>query len=187
MLGIGIQFLDAAAHFECVERVVHEFLGVCAAGKRAVVERFPTKPPNASRHRCAGIGVLKVQLDHGCRAQPQAIGISLRKSGPQKLIKQKARFKVRAGRGEFDPANAIAQVELFAQFGRRTEQTLQAPPQVCGFGDVRLGLRIVPAQQKNRRRSRHGGKQFNVLRGDELQLGGEHESILEGLCHLLIH
>src|SRR5579863_2034184 len=42
--GVGMEVVYAAAHFEEVERVVHEFFGGGARGERAVVEVAPVEP-----------------------------------------------------------------------------------------------------------------------------------------------
>jgi hypothetical protein len=88
-----------------------------------------------------------MQLDQRSEAQPQAIRVGFGKSGAQDLIKDESRFEVGAGQRVFDRANAMAQVEAFGALFRRGKQSLQPPPQVSSFADVRLGVRILAAQR----------------------------------------
>src|SRR5206468_8549094 len=50
-LGIRMEVIDAAAHFEKVERVAGEFFCSGAGSKRSVVEISPAKPSKARCHR----------------------------------------------------------------------------------------------------------------------------------------
>jgi len=62
--------------------------------------------------------------------------------------------------------------------GGGAEQALEAPTQVGRFADVRLGLRVVPAQKKNRRCVWDGSKEFSIVVRSELEAMGQHRTIL---------
>jgi hypothetical protein len=47
-------------------------------------------------------------------------------------------------------------------FRGRTEQTLQPPAQISSLAYVRFRLRIVPAKQKDSRRSRNRSKYLGI-------------------------
>jgi hypothetical protein len=113
-------------------------------------------------------------------AQTQAIGVSLGKYRTQQLVEKKSGFEVGAGGSELDPANLIAQVQLFAVLGRWTEEALQAPAQIGGLADVRRGLGIVGAEEKNGGSGGDGSEEFGIAGGNELKAVGKHEVILSG-------
>jgi hypothetical protein len=64
---------------------------------------------------------------------------------------------------------------------RETEEPLQTTPEIRALADVRLGLRIVPAEQENSRRWRHSGEERGVLGRNELEALGKHKLIVEGI------
>jgi hypothetical protein len=66
---------------------------------------------------------------------------------------------------------------------RRAEQPLEASPQVRGFADVRLRLRIVAAEKKNGRRSWNRGPELSIVGRGELKGVGQHQVILVWICN----
>jgi hypothetical protein len=64
---------------------------------------------------------------------------------------------------------------------RRAENPLQTTSEIRGLADVRLGLRIFSAKQENSRRWRHSGEERGVSGRNELDTGGKHELIVEGI------
>jgi hypothetical protein len=65
-----------------------------------------------------------MQFDQRGWTQAQARALSLRKSFSQQLIKQKLRFEVRTGQRKFNLADALAEVEPFAEPSRLRQQPL---------------------------------------------------------------
>jgi hypothetical protein len=119
-----------------------------------------------------------VQFDERGIAQSETFCVGVWKRGTQDPIKQKARFKVRTGRCVFDAADAIPKAELLAVFHGRTEQPLEASPQVRSLADVRLRLRIVAAKKKYSWRCWNHGPDFSITGGHELEAGSQHKAIL---------
>src|SRR5208337_2754735 len=111
-LGIGIEIVHAASHLEEVERIVHELLGSRAGLKWAVEKAVTTGASQARGDGGTGIWIFEMQLDQWRESEAQTVGISLGKRLAQDLVEQEAGFEVRAGRCEFDPADAIAQVKF---------------------------------------------------------------------------
>ena len=66
-------------------------------------------------------------------------------------------------------AHALPQVEATHMLLWRGEQTRKPSLQVAGLRDIGLGLRVVGAQQKDRRRRRDGGKELGIALGQELK------------------
>ena len=99
---VGMKVVDAAAHFEEVERVVGEFFRGGARGEGAVVEIASAKPAKARGDRGARIFIFQVQLEQRGETQTQPVGVSFRESGAQHAIEEKSGFEVGAGGGEFD-------------------------------------------------------------------------------------
>ena len=64
---------------------------------------------------------------------------------------------------------------------RRTEKSLQSTSQIRRLADVRLGLRIVSAKQKYSRGRRNSREELGVLGRNELEAGGKHGFIVEGI------
>jgi len=62
-------------------------------------------------------------------------------------------------------------------FGR-PEKALQTAAQVGGLADVRLGLRIVAAEEEYCWRGWSGGEDFRIAVGNEFQALGQHVVIL---------
>ncbi len=173
-----MQVLDAASHFEKVERVVGEFFRGGSGKKRAVVEGAAVQAPQPGGDGGTRILVLHVQLDQRSKPQAQARGVSLGESRPQQLEEKEARLEIGASGRVFDPADAVAKVQLPGMFCRSIQQTMQAPAKVGGLADVRLRLGIFSAQKEYSRCGRDSREYLGVVRGNELSAGGEHGSIL---------
>ena len=176
---VGMEIFHAAPHLEKVERVVHKFFRRhprCEGSVINVVSRNPLSR-NASqsrRDRSAGEFVFQMQLDQRSEAQPQAIRVSLGKSGAQNLIEHESRFEIGAGQRVFDPADAISQVEALGAFFRQGKQPLQPAAQVGRLADVGLGVRILAAQKKHGGGSGYGGEDLGVSFRPELDTLAQH-------------
>ena len=145
---VGMQVVDAAAHLEEVQRIVHELLGGDAREERAVVERASAEPAKPRGDGGARVFVFEMQLHQRREAEAQAVGIGLGKGGPQDAVEQEAGLEVRSGGRVLDCADAVAQVELLGALFDGPEQALEAASQVCGFADIGLGFGVAPRRRK---------------------------------------
>src|SRR5258708_9822567 len=96
-----------------------------------------------------------MKSNEGRKPEAQPVPISFREMLPQQPVEQEPGFKIRSGPRILDPPNPSPQIQAPGSFLRSAQQALNSSPQVRGLGDVRLGSRILPAQQKNSRRRRH--------------------------------
>ena len=113
-----------------------------------------------------------MQLDQRGEAKPQSGGVSLRECRAQELVEKKLRFEVGAGDGEFNFADAVAQVQALTLFARRAEKSRQPSAEVGGFADVRLAL---PAKEEDCGRGGQCGEEGFVV----VMIGRECEGVLE--------
>ena len=116
-----------------------------------------------------------MQLDQRSRTKPHALGILRRKSISQNHVQQELRLKIRAGRSEFNLANAISKIESLAVLGWRSKQSLQSPAEIRGFADVGL---TFSDQQENRRSGGEFLKKALVLVRREVEAAREHVVIV---------
>lgn len=169
-----MQIVDTTSHLEKIEGVAGELFGRSARGKRPIVNIAPVKASETGSDGSTRKFVFQVQFYQRSEAEPQAVAVCFGKRGTQEPIQQKARFKVRTGRGVFDPAHAIPQAESLAVFRRRTEQPLQTTTQVRSFADVWLRLRVITTQKKHGRHDRDRCPEFNIASRNELDAVGQH-------------
>ena len=133
---------------------------------------------DARGDRRARVRIVENQLDQRRETQAQTLIVGLGEFAAQGLVEQKRRFKVGAGGCPFDPANALAQIELAALSIGEAEQALQAAAQVRSLADVGLAGLILTAQQKHRRTRRHGGEEVSVAVGSEFEAVRCHQEIV---------
>lgn len=122
-----------------------------------------------------------MQLHERSVAKAEALLISLGERDSQNSVKEEAGFEIRSGRGVFDCADAVAQVELFRALLNRAKQALEASAEIGCFADVGLGLRVLAPQEEHGRAGWHGSKQLGIVFGHEFKTLGQHSSILEEL------
>src|SRR5208337_2088585 len=175
--GVGMKVVDAAAHLEEIERIVHKLFRGYPRSKRSVVKVIPWKlfardSSQPRRDRRAWEFVFQMHLDERSKAQPQAIRVGLGKSDAQHLIEDEARFEVRSGWRVFDRVHAIAQVEAPGSPFRGGKQPLKPPPQVGGLTDIRLCVWILSAQKKYGWGGRYSGEDLRVSFRMELDAFG---------------
>src|ERR1700683_4636622 len=72
----------------------------------------------------------------------------------------------------------MAQIELLCAFFDRTEQTLQASTKIRSLADIRLGLRVVAAQQEHGGSRGDGSENLRIAFRGEFQALSQHEIIL---------
>ena len=78
------------------------------------------------------------------------------------MVENKLRFEIGAGGGEFDFADAVAQVQPLALFAGRSEKPRQPAAEAGGLADVRL---TVSAEQEDCGRGGERGEEgFVVVR-----------------------
>ena len=89
----------------------------------------------------------------------------------QNAVEKESRFEIGSGRSEFDEAHTIAEIEFLCPFGDWSEEALKAAPEIGGLADVRIGLRIFPAQKE------YGGARGNRSEYFVIPLGREFEAL----------
>src|SRR5947207_3094404 len=109
--------------------------------------------------------------------QSQARRVSLRKRIPDNSIKQKLRFKLRAGQSEVNLVNTIAQVQPLAVLDRRPKQAVQPSAQVGRLADIGFAS---STQQENCRCRREFLKKGGVVVRGEREFAREHRDIVVG-------
>ena len=100
--GVGIQFLDAAADLEEVERVVGELFGRGARGKRAVIDALRAAQVRGDGD--ARVAVFQAEASQRRGAEAQAILVSLGENRAQGLVEDESGFEIRAGGRVLDDA-----------------------------------------------------------------------------------
>ena len=103
-----------------------------------------------------------MKLDQWRRTQAEARGVSLGESGAQNTVEKKLRFKIRAGGGEGDLANAVTKVEPFAALSGNSEQPLQTAAKICSLADI--GLAVASQREDSRIRGNFFKKTVTALR-----------------------
>src|SRR5260370_8341251 len=108
-----MKMVQAAAHLEEVEGVVHEFLGCRAGLERSVIKRASVEASQAGSNGGARGFIFEVQFYQRREAKAQTVGIGLGKSFPQGFVEQQTRPEVRARAVSFTPPNPIPPVQFF--------------------------------------------------------------------------
>src|SRR3954454_16344183 len=72
-LGIRMQIVHAAPHFEEVERIIHKVLRSNARYEWSVIECRPIQPAQARGNRCARVFILEMQFDQRSEAEAEAV------------------------------------------------------------------------------------------------------------------
>ena len=169
---VGMKVVDAAAHLEEVECVVHEFFRRQPRRERAVVDVFSAEAREARYDRGSRVFVSEMQHDEWGEPQAQPVGVGFGKCGAEKPVEQESRFEVGTGERVLDGSDAFPQVETPAALFRRRKQAFQAAAQVSGLADVRLGGGSAARKRKtagaagtaeNRSRSRSSVKSRRSL------------------------
>ena len=173
-----MEVVDAAAHLEEVERIVHELLGGDSGDEGTVENGASAEAAEARGDGGARVFVFKVQLYQRCEAKAQAVGICFRERATQDAVEQESGLEVGSGGRVLDRADTVAQVELLRAFLERAEQTLQAAAEVGGLADVGLGVGIFAAQEEDSRGRGDCGEDLRISLRDEFQALGQHEVIL---------
>jgi len=109
-----------------------------------------------------------VQLEQRGEAKAQTVAVGFGKCGAEHAVQQKSGLEIGSSRSELDPAYAIAEVESAAVL-RGAEEAMQSTAQIGGLADVGLGLGIVSAEEKDRRRRGGVGEGLGVAGGVELE------------------
>src|SRR6266852_3196147 len=106
-----MQIVDAAAHLEEVERIVHELLGRCAGLEWAVIEIASPEAPEARSDRGTRVFILKMEFDQRRETEPHAVGVGLGECFAQHAVEQETGFEIGAGWRVLDAADTLAQIQ----------------------------------------------------------------------------
>jgi hypothetical protein len=119
-----------------------------------------------------------MKLHKWSESETQAMLVSFRKYFAQDSVEQESRLEVGASGCELDRTHAVAKVEFLGAFFDGTQQSLQAPTQVGGFADVRLGVCMLAAQEEDCWAGRNGGENFGVSLWREFDPLSQHSLIV---------
>src|SRR6266576_5343760 len=99
--------------------------------------------------------------------------VRLRKNTAQYPIKKKSGFEVRTGRGIFERADPVTQIQASRALFGRTQQSQQTPAKVGRFADVGLGA-AFSTQHEDRGSSGRGSEELEIAACIELKPVRQH-------------
>src|SRR6266576_3872041 len=106
--------------------------------------------------------------------------VRLRKNTAQYPIKKKSGFEVRTGRGIFERADPVPQIQASRALFRRAQQSQQSPAKVGGFADIGLGA-AFSAEHEDRGSRGRGSEELVIAACIELKPVGQHTGILDAI------